>query len=346
MDLALILVGVIIITALVFDYTNGFHDAANAIATAVGSKSLKPKTALAIAALGNLVGAFISEGVAKTVGKGIIDVEASTNGLLVVLAALLGAIAWNLITWWFGLPSSSSHALIGGLAGAALAASQVVHWNDPEVAWYDITHQSGILGKVLIPMIISPLVGFTLAYGLAMAIIWTFRNAKREKSVKGFKAAQATASTLMAVGHGLQDAQKTMGVITLALIVGGYQAADDDGIQTWVKIAAALAISAGTYAGGWRIMATLGRRVTNMDLPRGLAAQSVASTVLYVMAIGLQAPISTTHTITSSVLGAGATRGRKFVRWGVVGNILGAWVLTLPAAGAIAASFYFLLQLL
>ena len=153
----------------------------------------------------------------------------TSGAVLVVLAALLGAIAWNLITWWFGLPSSSSHALIGGLAGAALAASQVVHWNDPEVAWYDITHQSGILGKVLIPMIVSPLVGFTLAYGLAMAIIWTFRNAKREKSVKGFKAAQATASTLMAVGHGLQDAQKTMGVITLALIVGGYQAADDDG---------------------------------------------------------------------------------------------------------------------
>lgn len=333
MELGLILVGVIIITALAFDYTNGFHDAANAIATAVGSKSLKPKTALAIAALGNLVGAFISEGVAKTVGKGIIDVEATNNGLFVVLAALLGAIAWNLITWWFGLPSSSSHALIGGLAGAAIAASQLVYWD-------------GIITKVLIPMIISPLVGFTLAYGLAMAIIWTFRNAKREKSVKGFKAAQATASTLMAVGHGLQDAQKTMGVITLALIVGGYQAADDDGIQTWVKIAAALAISAGTYAGGWRIMATLGRRVTDMDLPRGLAAQSVASTVLYVMAIGLQAPISTTHTITSSVLGAGATRGRKFVRWGVVGNILGAWVLTLPASAAIAAAFYFLFQLL
>jgi PiT family inorganic phosphate transporter len=245
----------------------------------------------------------------------------------------LGAIAWNLITWWFGLPSSSSHALIGGLAGAALAASQMVHWD-------------GIISKVLIPMVISPLVGFTLSYGLAMAIIWSFRNAKREKSVKGFKAAQATASTLMAVGHGLQDAQKTMGVITLALVVGGFQSAEDDGIQSWVKIAAALAIAAGTYAGGWRIMATLGRRVTDMDLPRGLAAQSVASTVLYVMAIGLQAPISTTHTITSSVLGAGATRGKKFVRWGVVGNILGAWVLTLPASAAIAAAFYFLLSLI
>ncbi len=330
MDLAFVLVGIIIVTALVFDYTNGFHDAANAIATAVGSKSLKPKTALTIAALGNLAGAFISEGVAKTVGKGIIDVEASTDGLLVVLAALVGAIAWNLITWWFGLPSSSSHALIGGLAGAALAASQVVHWD-------------GIISKVIVPMIISPIIGFTLAYGLAMAIIWTFRNAKREKSTKGFKFAQASASTLMAVGHGLQDAQKTMGVITLALVVGGFH--EGDSIPMWVKIAAALAISAGTYAGGWRIMATLGRRVTDMDLPRGLAAQTVASTVLYVMAIGYQAPISTTHTITSSVLGAGATRGRKFVRWGVVGNILGAWVLTIPAAAAISAVTFFILHL-
>ena len=330
-DLALVLVGVIIVVALVFDYTNGFHDAANAIATAVGSKSLKPRTALIIAALGNLVGAFLSEGVAKTVGKGIIDVESSTAGLLVVLGALIGAIAWNLITWWFGLPSSSSHALIGGLAGAALAASQVVYWD-------------GIVSKVLIPMIISPLIGFTLAYGLALGILWTFRNADRQKATPGFKFAQASASTLMAVGHGLQDAQKTMGVITLALVVGGYH--EGDSIPTWVKVAAALAISAGTYAGGWRIMATLGRRVTEMDLPRGLAAQSVASAVLYVMAIGYQAPISTTHTITSSVLGAGATRGKKYVRWGVVGNILGAWVLTIPAAAAIGALSFFVLNLI
>lgn len=330
-DLTLMLVGMIILTALVFDYTNGFHDAANAIATAVGSKSLKPRTALAIAAAGNLVGAFISEGVAKTVGKGIIDVEATNNGLIVVMAGLIGAIAWNLITWWYGLPSSSSHALIGGLAGSALAASQTVYWD-------------GILGKVIIPMIISPMIGFTLAYGLAMAIIWGFRNASRQKATKGFKYAQASASGLMAVGHGLQDAQKTMGVITLALVVGGFH--EGESIPTWVKVAAALAISAGTWAGGWKIMATLGRRVTDMDLPRGLAAQSVASTVLYVMAIGFQAPISTTHTITSSVLGAGATRGRKYVRWGVVSNILGAWVLTLPAAALIGAASYLLLSLL
>lgn len=331
MDFALILVITIIVVALVFDYTNGFHDAANAIATAVGSKSLKPRTALIIAALGNLVGAFISEGVAKTVGSGIIDAEVSTAGLFVVLAGLLGAISWNLITWWYGLPSSSSHALIGGLAGAALAASQVVYWN-------------GIAAKVLIPMILSPLIGFTAAYALATGILWTFRNATRARATKGFKYAQATTSTAMALGHGLQDAQKTMGVMTLALIAGGFHTGDS--IPFWVKVSAALAISLGTYAGGWKIMATLGSKVTEMDLPRGLAAQSVASTVLYVMAIGYQAPISTTHTITSSILGAGATRGRKFVHWGVVRNILGAWILTLPAAGSIAAITFYLLHAL
>jgi PiT family inorganic phosphate transporter len=330
-DLALILVGVIIVTALAFDYTNGFHDAANAIATAVGSKSLKPRTALMIAAGGNLVGAFISEGVAKTVGKGIIDVQPSTEGLLVVLAGLIGAITWNLITWWFGLPSSSSHALIGGLAGAALTASQIVHWD-------------GIIAKVLIPMIISPLIGFSLAYILGTGLIWTFRNATRKRATPGFKGAQAVASTAMAVGHGLQDAQKTMGVITLALVVGGFHTGDS--IPLWVKIAAATAISLGTAAGGWRIMATLGRRVTEMDLPRGFAAQTVASTVLYVMAIGYQAPISTTHTITSSVLGAGATKGRKFVRWGVVRQILGAWVLTLPASAAVASLAFLILNII
>lgn len=331
MEFALPLVVTIIVVALIFDYTNGFHDAANAIATAVGSKSLKPRAALIIAALGNLVGAFISEGVAKTVGSGIIDAEVSTAGLLVVLSGLLGAIAWNLITWWFGLPSSSSHALIGGLAGAALAASHVVYWD-------------GITAKVLIPMLLSPIIGFSAAYFLATGILWAFRNATRAGATKGFKFAQATASTAMAVGHGLQDAQKTMGVMTLALIAGGFHSGDS--IPFWVKVSAALAISLGTYAGGWKIMATLGSKVTEMDLPRGLAAQSVASTVLYVMAIGYQAPISTTHTITSSILGAGATRGRKFVHWGVVRNILGAWVLTLPMAGSIAALMFFLLNAL
>lgn len=286
---------------------------------------MRARTALLVAAFGNLVGAFISEGVAKTVGKGIIDVEKSNAGLFTVMAALIGAIAWNLFTWWFGIPSSSSHALIGGLVGAALAAQEVVHWN-------------GVVQKVAIPMVISPLVGFTLAYSLALALQWIFRNAKRHTTGRAFKAGQVASATAMSVGHGLQDAQKTMGVMTLALVVGGYHSGDS--IPNWVKIAAALAISLGTYAGGWRIMKTLGKRMVEIDPVRGFASQTIASGVLYVLAIGYQAPISTTHTITSSILGAGATRGRRFVKWNLVGSIFAAWVITLPAA-ALSAAFFF-----
>ena len=328
-----LLVSLIVVVALAFDYTNGFHDAANAIATTVATKALKAKTALLIAAVGNLVGAFLSTGVARTVGKGIIDVEQSNFGLYVVLAALLGAITWNLITWWFGLPSSSSHALIGGLVGSALASSQTVYWD-------------GVKQKVLIPMVISPVVGIFGALTLTLSLQWIFRNSKRQQVGRGFKIGQVIAAMFMSVGHGLQDAQKTMGVIALSLTVGGfYSGSDTDPIPTWVIVAAASAISLGTYAGGWRIMKTLGKRMIEMDPIRGLASQSVASFVLFYMAIHLKAPISTTHTITSSIIGAGATRGRKWVRWGVVGNILGAWVLTLPAAALCAFGFHYLLAL-
>ena len=331
MSSAHLLVVLIIFIALVFDYTNGFHDAANAIATTVATKALSARQALTMAAVGNLIGAFISEGVAKTVGKGVIDVETSNAGLVVVIAALLGAIAWNLLTWWKGLPSSSSHALIGGLVGAALAASQVVHWD-------------GVKTKVLIPMVISPVVGMTAAFLLTVLLQWVFRNAKKSRTGKGFRITQIFAAGTMSVGHGLQDAQKTMGVMTLALVVGGMH--EGETIPSWVKIAAALAISLGTYAGGWRIMKTLGKRMIEMDPIRGLASQSVASFVLFYMAIHLKAPISTTHTITSSIIGAGATRGPKWVRWRVVSNIVTAWVLTLPAAALCAAIFYYIFQFL
>jgi PiT family inorganic phosphate transporter len=326
-----LLVILIVLVALVFDYTNGFHDAANAIATTVATKAVKAKTALAIAALGNLVGAFLSEGVAKTVGKGIIDVEASNSGLVVVMAALLGAIAWNLLTWWLGLPSSSSHALIGGLVGAAIASGELVHW-------------AGVIEKVAIPMVISPVVGISGAFLLTLLLQWLFRNAKKSKVGPGFRVTQVIAAGAMSVGHGLQDAQKTMGVITLSLVVGGMHTGDS--IPVWVKVAAATAISLGTYAGGWRIMKTLGKRMVEIDPIRGVASQTVASTVLFFMAIHLKAPISTTHTITSSIIGAGATRGPKWVRWGVVRNIVTAWVLTLPAAAACGAIFYFISQFL
>ena len=233
MTTAHLLVVLIVVIALVFDYTNGFHDAANAIATTVATKALSARKALMLAAVGNLVGAFISEGVAKTVGKGVIDVEPSNSGLVVVMAALLGAITWNLLTWWKGLPSSSSHALIGGLVGAALASGELVQW-------------LGVREKVLIPMVISPLIGISAAFALTLSLQWIFRNARKAQVGKGFRGAQIFAAGSMSVGHGLQDAQKTMGVITLSLVVGGMHTGDS--IPIWVKVAAAAAISLGTYA--------------------------------------------------------------------------------------------------
>ena len=329
MELALVLLVVGI--ALAFDYTNGFHDAANAIATSVSTGALTPRVALAMAAVFNLIGALLGEGVAKTIGSGIIDPGGGHEGLIIVMAGLLGAIAWNLITWWRGLPSSSSHALIGGLAGSGIAAATTVHW--------DV-----ILTKVVIPMIASPLVGFGLAYLLMVAILWGFRNSVPGKTNRRFKLAQTVSAAAMALGHGLQDAQKTMGVIVLALVAGGYHEGTE--IPLWVKLSAALAISAGTYAGGWRIMRTLGRRIIELDPPRGFAAETVAASVLYTTAFAFQAPISTTHTITSAVMGVGATKRRSAVRWGVVREILTAWVLTIPMAGLSAAAFYFVARLL
>ncbi|WP_104435352.1 inorganic phosphate transporter [Kineococcus xinjiangensis] len=326
--MALLLVIVVIVVALVFDYTNGFHDAANAIATSVSTRALTPRVALLMAAVFNLIGAFLGEGVARTIGNGIITPEGGVAGLVVVLAALVGAITWNLVTWWRGLPSSSSHALIGGLGGAGLAAGTGVHWGV-------------VLDKVLIPMVVSPLGGFVLAYLAMVAIMWTFRHANPGRVNRRFRIAQTVSAAAMSLGHGLQDAQKTMGVIVLALVAGGYHSGDD--IPQWVKVAAALAISLGTYAGGWRIMRTLGRRIIDLDPARGFAAESVSAGVLYVAAIGFHAPISTTHTISSTIMGVGATRRLTAVRWGVARSMVIAWVLTFPGAGATAALVYFLL---
>ena len=324
MDLALIIA--VIAIALVFDYTNGFHDAANAIATSVSTRALTPRVALLLAAVMNFVGAFLGTEVADTVGKGVIDAPTGDQGLTVVLGALVGAISWNIITWYFGLPSSSSHALIGGLVGAAIAASTGVQWQ-------------GVVDKVLIPMVLSPLIGFGGSFLLMTAIMWGFRRANPGKTARGFRLAQVVSASAMALGHGLQDAQKTMGVIFLALLVS-ERVSEDDPIPWWVKIAAATAISLGTYSGGWRIMRTLGRRIIHLDPPRGFAAESVAATTLYVMAIGLHAPVSTTHTITSSIMGAGATRRLSAVRWGVARTIILAWIVTIPMAGAMAAGAY------
>ncbi|MET0711344.1 MAG: inorganic phosphate transporter [Jiangellaceae bacterium] len=329
MEFALIVA--VIVVALGFDYTNGFHDAANAIATSVSTRALTPRAALVMAAVMNLVGAFLGTGVAQTVGSGIVELPETESSLVVILAALLGAIVWNLTTWWFGLPSSSSHALIGGLVGATLAAAGTVKW-------------AGILDKVVIPMIVSPLVGFTLAFLLMTAIMWSFRRASPGRVNRGFRIAQTFSAAAMALGHGLQDAQKTMGVITLALVVGGVQSTFY--VQWWVIVLSATAISAGTYAGGWRIMRTLGRRIVHLDPPRGFAAETTASSVLYTTAFVFAAPISTTQTITSAVMGVGATRRLSAVRWGVAGDIAWAWVLTIPMAALVAAVCYRILHAL
>jgi phosphate/sulfate permease len=330
MDGLLLALVVIVVVALAFDYTNGFHDAANAIAVAVSTKALTPRAALALAAVMNLVGALISTKVAKTVGAGIIDAPTGGPGLQLVFAALIGAIAWNLITWYFGLPSSSSHALIGGLVGAALAAAHSVQW-------------MGILDKVVIPMIVSPLVGFGLGYLFMLAILWSFRRANAHKAHRGFRYAQIISSGTMALGHGMQDAQKTMGIITLALVTSGHLESFD--VPLWVILASALAISAGTYAGGFRIMRTLGRRIIQLTPAGGFAAQTVASGVMIATATVFAVPVSTTHITTTSIMGVGATRRLSAVRWGVAGNIVVAWVVTLPAAGAVAAVAYLLTHL-
>jgi PiT family inorganic phosphate transporter len=328
MDLAIVIA--VVVVALSFDYTNGFHDAANAIATSVSTRALTPRIALGMAAIMNFLGAFLGQEVAHTV-SGVITIPEDSHGLVIVMGGLLGAIAWNLITWYFGLPSSSSHALIGGLVGAALASGSTVEW-------------SVIIDKVVIPMVGSPVFGFIAAFLVMLSIMWIFRKRNPHRVFRGFRLAQTISAAAMALGHGLQDAQKTMGVIFLALLTGGY-VSEGDSLPLWVIFSAAGAISLGTWSGGWRIMRTLGRRIIHLDPARGFAAETVAAGVLYTTAFAFQAPISTTHTITSAIMGAGATKRFSAVRWGVARSIVAAWVLTFPAAGLVAAVCYWVLHL-
>jgi inorganic phosphate transporter, PiT family len=323
---------VVVGIALFFNYTNGFHDAANAIATSVSTRALTPRVALAMAAVMNLLGAFLGTGVAKTVGSGIIDPPKDMHGLSIVAAALIGAIAWNLITWYFGLPSSSTHGLVGGLIGAAMAASTTVLWH-------------GVFYKVVLWMVLSPLVGLILGYLIMVAMLWIFRNATPGKVGRRFRIAQSLSAAAMALGHGLQDAQKTMGIMVLALVTTGYQSADDGHVPVWVILICAAVMSLGTYSGGWRIMRTLGRKVIELDPPKGFAAEATASSLLYATAFIWQAPVSTTHTITAAIMGVGSTKRLSAVRWGVAGNIVMAWVLTIPAAGIVAAIAYWIMHL-
>ena len=326
MNSALLVITVVV--ALGFDFTNGFHDTANAVATSVSTRALTPRMAVLTASIANLAGAFVTTAVATTVGKGIIDSGLATERT--ILAAVIGAIVWNLITWWRGLPSSSSHALIGGLVGAALVQS-----GSKGVEWHGIAH------KVAIPALVAPTLAFLSAFLLLLAIYWVFRWMTPGVANRTFRLGQLVSGTWVAFTHGANDAQKTMGVIALALYTHGT--IDHFYIPTWVKVAAGVAIGAGTYVGGWRIMRTLGQRVFALEPPSGFAAQATAGATIY-LATHLGYPLSTTHVVSGSVMGAGATKRLSAVRWGVAGNIVFAWVLTIPAAALVAAAIYWPIQ--
>ena len=320
-----LLLAVVLVAGLGFDFTNGFHDTANYVATWVGTRALAPRPAVALSAAANLVGAFVTTAVAKTVGQGIIDTGLATNKT--VLAALLGATVWNLVTWRLGLPSSSTHALVGGLVGAALvqSGSSGVQWR-------------GIWEKVVLPGAVSPVIGFAIAFVLVVLIYRLFAWLTPGVASRSFRLGQLVSGTWVAFTHGANDAQKTMGVIALALYTNGN--ISHFYIPVWVKVAAGLTIAAGTYAGGWRIIRTLGQRIYKLQPEHGFAAQLAAGSTLFV-GTHYGFPISTTHVVTGSVMGAGATRRFSAVKWGVAGNIVVAWLLTLPAAALVAAAIYY-----
>ncbi len=320
----------VIALAVVFDYINGFHDTANAIATSVATRALSPRVAVLMAAAFNFIGAFAGTAVAKTIGAGLVDETTTTQS--VVMAALIGAITWNLITWYFGIPSSSSHALIGGLLGATVAA-----------AGSGALKVDGIVNKVLIPMVTSPLIGFIGAFALMLALYWIFRNARRKPMARIFRRLQVLSAGYMAFSHGSNDAQKTMGIITLALFSAGVIPTID--VPAWVIVVSATALSLGTAVGGWRIMHTMGQRVVKLEPVHGFAAETTAATVLLGTAT-LGMPVSTTHVISSAIMGVGSARGPKGVRWGVARRILLAWVITIPITMAIAAATWFVLHTL
>jgi len=325
---ALVVLVLVVALALAFDYVNGFHDTANAVATVVSTGVLPGRTAVLLAAVCNFVGAFLSLKVAATIGKDIADPRTVTQ--VVVVGALVGAIAWNLFTWYLGLPSSSSHALIGGLIGSTIVAAGI-----------GALKMDGLIGKVLIPMIGSPLIGFTVAFLLMLTLYWIFRHAKRKPMARIFRRLQILSAGYMAFSHGSNDAQKTMGIITLALFAAGVIPSVD--VPVWVIILAATALSLGTAIGGWRIMRTMGHRVVELEPVHGFAAETTAATILLVTA-HLGAPVSTTHVISSAIIGVGSAQGPKGVRWGVARRILVAWVITIPAAGTVAALSWFILH--
>jgi PiT family inorganic phosphate transporter len=322
---------IVVATALAFDFTNGFHDTANVVATSISTRAMPPRMAVGFAAVLNFVGAFISLEVAATVAKDVVEGGAITP--IVVFAGLIGAIAWNLATWWFGLPSSSSHALIGGVVGATVAAVGT-----------SAVLGDGILGKVLIPALIAPTLAFVVGV-IAINFCYGITGRERPGPVsRGFRYGQVVSGGLLALAHGTNDAQKTMGIITLALIANGTLA-QDSGVPSWVVISAATAISLGTYMGGWRIIRTMGTRIIKMDTAQGFSAQGAGAAVI-LSSTHFGFPLSTTQVISGGVMGAGAGKRLSAVRWGVAGNIVVAWILTLPGAAAVGAAVYGLTSLL
>ncbi len=368
----LTLVLVVILVALAFEYINGFHDTANSIATVVATKVLSPMQAVGLAAGMNLIGALAGTAVAKTIASGLIDAGVVEVGSQLILCALLGGITWNLITWWFGLPSSSSHALIGGLIGAALAATSnnwdSIIWSEPAEPVY---RSAGVLWKVIVPMVSSPLLGFAAGF-LMMGVLFfiismmarsggVLARIARPRWVNGFFGkAQIVSAAGMGFAHGMNDAQKTMGIIALALVsaqsagtldaLPGWLAflhpsegalAEGD-IDTWIKITCALVMAAGTAAGGWRIIKTLGHKLVKLHPIHGFAAEtSAASVILAASSLGI--PVSTTHNISSAIMGVGTAKRLNAIKWTVVEKMIGAWILTIPMSGAIAWGLYRLL---
>jgi inorganic phosphate transporter, PiT family len=317
---------IVVATALAFDFTNGFHDTANAIATSVSTRAMSPRTAVAMSSVLNFVGAFISLKVAATVASGIVDAASITT--TVVFAGLIGAIAWNLATWWLGLPSSSSHALTGGVVGAAFVA------DGPSAIFGD-----GLVEKVLVPGLVAPILAFTVA-ALAILVIYRMVGNVRPGPVnRGYRLGQIVTGSMFSLAHGTNDAQKTMGIITLALIAHGDLPADSFDVPFWVIASSAVAIALGTYTGGWRIIRTMGSRIIKMDPAQGFSAQGAGAAVV-LTATHLGFPLSTTHVISGGVMGAGAAKRLSAVRWGLAGNIVLAWILTLPAAAAIGGLVY------
>ena len=321
----------VVAIALVFEYINGFHDSANAIATVVSTKVLTTRVAVIYAGILNTCGAFWGTHVATTIGKGIVDSSSATHG--VIFCALLAAIIWNLITWYYGIPSSSSHALIGGLMGASIAS-----------AGFAVVHVRGVTEKVILPMITSPIIGFGFGLICMIGILWLFRRANPNSVNKYFRRMQLISSGIMAISHGTNDAQKTMGIITLALF--SYHGLDsakvDFVVPIWVICACALTMGAGTMGGGWRIIRTMGSKMIKLKPVHGFAAEtSAAAVILGASHFGI--PVSTTHIISTAIMGVGSSKGVHALKWGIVGNIVIAWILTIPTCMLIAAALYLIL---